>query len=309
MSLDRLDLMLIDELKDNARQPVRALARKLGVNRETVRYRLNRLTAEGILTIACAANLELLGYQFLVVMGINVSPGKADAAGSRLGALPAIKMISLAAGRYNIAAWALFRDRLALAHFVSEELPAIPDVESIELMHSIKWLKDPWRYFQHQTGTSRTYQRDDFSDLDLSVIKAMQLDPRQPIAKLARTVGCSKLVAKASLQKLVDEGSIRFVTVVNPSTLRYDIGSMILVKCKPDKVNDIAHELSALDTTMHVSLVAGQWQVVVVAYFQDAPHIYNFMSETLTSIPGIIEFEFVPLGRILKYNSSFFGSE
>ena len=309
MSLDKLDLMLIDELRDDARQPVLALARKLGINRETVRYRLNRLTTEGILTIACAANLELLGYQFLVVMGINVSPGKAHAVASRLGALPTVKMISLAAGRYNIVGWALFRDRLALAHFVSEELTAISDIESIELMHSIKWLKDPWRYFQHQTGTIRTYQRSDLSDLDLSIIKAMQLDPRQPITKLARTVGCSQLVAKTRLQELVDDGSIRFVTITNPSTLRYDIGSMILVKCKPDKTNSIAHELSTLDTTMHVSLVAGQWQVIVVAYFQDAPHIYSFMSETLPSIPGIKEFEFVPLGRIMKYNSSFFGAE
>ena len=137
----------------------------------------------------------------------------------------------------------------------------------------------------------------------------MQLDPRQPITKLARTVGCSKSVAKTSLEKLVSDGIIRFVVIANPSMLRYDIGSMILVKSKPDKVNAIANELSALDTTMHVSLVAGQWQVLAVAHFQDSPHIYNFMSETMTSIPGIIEFELVPLGKILKYNSSFFGSD
>ena len=48
---------------------------------------------------------------------------------------------------------------------------------------------------------------------------------------------------------------------------------------------------------------------IVVATFKDAQHIYSFMAETLASIPGILEFEFVPLGKMVKYSSSFIDSE
>jgi Lrp/AsnC family transcriptional regulator for asnA, asnC and gidA len=309
MSLDKLDLMLMEELENDASQPVRALARKLGMKRTTVAYHLNRLRAERILTIACVCNPELLGYQFLLVIGINVSSGKADAVASQLVPLPEVKVVSLAAGRYSIMAWALLRDRSALAHFVSEYLAKISDITAVEMIHSYQWVRDSWRYFKPQIGTLRRYPRDNPSDLDLSIAKAMELDPRQTITKLARTVGCSKSVAKTSLEKLLNDGIIRVVSIIDPAALGYDVGVVILIKTTPDKVYAVANELSMQHTARHVSLITGQWQIFVAAQFLDSGHMHNFLSETLTSIPGVMEFEVVHLVKTLKFSISILGSD
>jgi DNA-binding Lrp family transcriptional regulator len=305
MLLDKTDLMLMEELEDDARQPVRALARKLGVNRETVRYRLNRLTAERILNIACIGNPELLGYQFQLLIGINVSLGKTDAVANQFVAMPDVRAVSLAAGPYSILAWVLLRDRLALEHFVVENLTGISDIADIEIMHSYKWVKETWRYLKPQTETVRRYPQDNPSDLDLSIVKAMQLDPRQTITKLARTVGCSKSVARMRLEKLLDEGIIRVVSIIDGTALGYNLGVGILIKAKPDKVYAVANELAMQNIVRHVSLVTGQWQIFVWAQFQDSGQMYSFLSEKLTNIPGIIQFEVVHLGKTLKYSTSF----
>ena len=307
MSVDKLDLMLMRELEDDARQPVRALATKLGVKRTTARYRLNRLMAERTLTIACVSDTDFLGYQFPLLIGINVSPGKAGTVADQLVPLPAVKVVFLSVGRYDILVWALLRDRSALAHFVSENLSSIADITAIEMMHPYHWIKESWTYFKPQTESVRRWRwpQDKPTDLDLSIVKAMQLDPRQTITKLAGTVGCSTSVAKTRLEKLLHDGIISFVSLIRPTALGYNTGAIILIKAKPDKVDAVANELSVQDTARLLSLITGRWQIHFGAQFRDTTHMYDFLSEKLTSIPGIIGYEVIPIRDTLKYSVSF----
>ena len=48
--MDDLDRRLLDALRDNARAPTAALARKLGLSRTTVQSRLERLEQSGVIT-------------------------------------------------------------------------------------------------------------------------------------------------------------------------------------------------------------------------------------------------------------------
>ena len=131
MSLDELDLALIEELKIDARQPVRALARKLGLKRSTVRYRLDRLTSSGILKIICTGDTTFLGYHFFILIGIRTRSGRTNAVADYLASLDTIKYICLSAGRYNIIAWAIYREESDLSYFITKELAAISDISSI----------------------------------------------------------------------------------------------------------------------------------------------------------------------------------
>jgi DNA-binding Lrp family transcriptional regulator len=307
--LDKLDLMIIEELKEDVRQSVHALAKKLGMKRTTLTYRLNRLRSDDILRIACVGDPELLGYQFLLLIGINVTPGKVDEVVNEIVPLPAVSVVALTAGRYNILAWALLRDRPAFANLVSENLTKIPYVISIDLMPSFQWVRGDLNYFKSNVGTVRKPPKNSPSDIDLSIVRAMEIDPRQTIATLARTVGCSRSIAKSKLEKLLSDGIIRFVSLVDPKALKYEIGVVILVKSQVDKLYAVAKELSIHSTSTHVNLITGQWQIFVAAQFENNEEMYNYMSNTLSSIPGIVEFEVIHIVKILKYSfSSFLGS-
>ncbi len=67
ITLDSLDMQIVEQLKVDARQPIRAIARALDVSRETVRIRLNRLISENALSIICVSRAEQLGYEFTLV--------------------------------------------------------------------------------------------------------------------------------------------------------------------------------------------------------------------------------------------------
>ena len=50
-SLDELDMKLLCELEKDGRQSIAELARKVGTSKATARRKLNRLLAEGIISI------------------------------------------------------------------------------------------------------------------------------------------------------------------------------------------------------------------------------------------------------------------
>ena len=298
MLLDELDLSIIEELKADARQPVRSIAHTLGLKRSTVRYRLNRLISEGILRIICRSEPKLLGYQFAIVLCMRTRADRITAVADRLASLPTIKHISLSAGRYNIIAWAVYRDESDLANFISKDLADISDISSIEIMQSFHRFK---AYFQFEEETFSNNVPSQLSELDLALIREMERDPRQTITDLAKTLGCSHTAARNNLTKLIDNGIIRLFPIIDPIVVGFK-GAVILIKPELDKVNTVASKFSSLDTTMHVSLITGQWQIIVAVQFQDSTDLYNYISETISSISGIIEFEVLPLLKTLKFS-------
>lgn len=305
MSIDKLDRSLIEELVGDPRQTVQDLADKLSMKRTTVRFRLNRLREEGTLKIACVVNAELMGYEFLVFLGINVSPGKTVSAANQLASLPDVRIISLTAGNYNIRAWALFRDRSAFAHFISKELSVMTDITALEVMHSIQWFKNTWGYFKPNIQSSSPCRQVLPGDLDMEIIKALQQDPRQSITSLSRAVGCTKSAAKMRLDKLTGDGIINFVVIINPKGLGYDVNIMMLVKCNPVRIQAVAEELARQQRVTYVSLVTGRWQILVGAQFEDNSDLYNFLLETASSIPDITETEVIHVMKTVKYSTTF----
>ena len=302
--LDKLDLMIMDEMEDNARQSILALSKKLGAKRTTILRRLNRLMDEGIVTIACTVHPEFLGHEIVLVLGINVHPGNTSAVATQLAGLQEINVVFMTTGRYDIMTGAILRDRLALEHFVSERLSAISDIATTDIIFSYKWTKLTWKYTKPPKENSSNFVWGNPSDLDLSIIKAMQTDPRKTLKELSRTVGCRINIAKSRLENLIKEGALKFTINIDPTALGYEIGAMILIRCRQDKINAVANKLSALEIARHVSLITGQWQIIMMGQFMDNRHMNNFLLEELPKISGVIKYEVIQLVKTLKYNSN-----
>jgi len=294
-------MQIVEQLKVDARQPIRAIARVLDVSRETIRIRLNRLISENALSIICVTRAEQLGYEFTLVIGVRVHPGYTETVAKKLAALPGVVSVTLAGSRYNIFMWVVLRDRNEFVHFVSKELTSVSNIMAVELMHSFHLVKQFWRVDDHLKEGLNGFSPDPLSNLDLSIITAMQHDPRQTITALAEAVGCSRSVARTRLDELIHDGVIGFFPMVNTALRGYNNWVMILIKAEPDKVNAILEKLASHDATWNVSLVSGQWQVYAIALFKDSRACNKFSAETLSSIPGITEFEIFSIGKSFKY--------
>ena len=103
--MDALDQKLLDLLTRDARMSLAMLARRLGVARSTIQYRLERLERSGAIggyTIRPGAAARAPAIEALVL--IAVEPRLQAAVEKRLGALPAVRRLLSVSGSYDLAA-------------------------------------------------------------------------------------------------------------------------------------------------------------------------------------------------------------
>ncbi|HEX3431345.1 MAG TPA: Lrp/AsnC family transcriptional regulator [Rhizomicrobium sp.] len=99
------DRSLLALLKANAREPVAALARKLGLARSTVQERIARLEREGVIkgyTTLIAEESEARKLRAVVM--IAADPREAGRIGGELKRMPEVRALSAVSGAYDMMA-------------------------------------------------------------------------------------------------------------------------------------------------------------------------------------------------------------
>ena len=74
--IDDINLKIIDILSKDASTPFVNIAKRIGISDATVHIRVRRIIATGIINkFTISVDNDLLGYDHLAFMGINISPG------------------------------------------------------------------------------------------------------------------------------------------------------------------------------------------------------------------------------------------
>ncbi|MFE9423542.1 Lrp/AsnC family transcriptional regulator [Kitasatospora sp. NPDC006697] len=120
--LDELDRSLLAALAVDARSPATALAARLGAAESTVRRRLHRLAAGGLLRTHVTVDPRLLGMAVDANLWLSVPPGRLAAAGAALAAHPQVHGVLATSGPHNLMAAVFCPDYPALYRFSTEVL-------------------------------------------------------------------------------------------------------------------------------------------------------------------------------------------
>jgi Lrp/AsnC family transcriptional regulator for asnA, asnC and gidA len=76
--LDDIDLKIIDILSRNSSTPFVEIGKQIGISDATIHIRVRKLISEGVISkFTICVNNDLLGYDHLGFMGINVDPAYA----------------------------------------------------------------------------------------------------------------------------------------------------------------------------------------------------------------------------------------
>ena len=103
--MDEIDTALIELLVENARMPVASLAKHLNLARSTVQARLDRLEHTGVIkgyTVRLGDKMRSERLRATVLLQID--PMKLPAVLARLKALPEVRAVHTASGRFDLIA-------------------------------------------------------------------------------------------------------------------------------------------------------------------------------------------------------------
>ena len=144
--LDSVDSKILAMLQLNGREPYREIARAVGVSEGTVRGRVNRLQANGVLTIAAIADPFKLGYSVMVFCLLKLAVGSQHDVIDELVPWDEITYISSCTGRADLYIQIVCRDHDHLWEILTQRLPGVDGVTDVETFQEIKMHKVSYVY-------------------------------------------------------------------------------------------------------------------------------------------------------------------
>lgn len=145
-SLSAVDSKILSLLQLDGRMPYREIARQVNVSEGTVRSRVRRLEAAGVLTIAAIADPFKLGYSILMFCLLNVELGHRQGVIDELEKWHEITYISSLTGRSDLYVQMVCHDAKHLWEVLYERLPRVQGVTNVETFQEIKMHKVSYVY-------------------------------------------------------------------------------------------------------------------------------------------------------------------
>jgi DNA-binding Lrp family transcriptional regulator len=141
--LDDVNLKIIDILGKDSSTPFVEIAKQLGVSDATVHIRVRRSISEGIISkFTVIIDNNLLGYDHLAFMGINVKPGLADEAIEDLSNLEEVLEIHEMHGTFDLLLKIRSKDLDQMRDVVENKIRTLPHIIETELMTVLKTRKE-----------------------------------------------------------------------------------------------------------------------------------------------------------------------
>jgi Lrp/AsnC family transcriptional regulator, regulator for asnA, asnC and gidA len=141
--LDDVNLRIIDILGRDSSTPFVEIAKQIGISDATVHIRVRRLIAAGIISkFTISVNNNLLGYDHLAFMGINVEPGSAEEVTVNLTNIDEVLEIHEMHGRFDLLLKIRAKDLNQMREIVVNKIRKLPNIIETELMTVLKSRKE-----------------------------------------------------------------------------------------------------------------------------------------------------------------------
>ena len=144
--LDELDLKILDGLAHDARTSNRKIAAELGITEGTVRSRIKRMEAEGLVRITAMTNIARLRNPILAYIWVEVErSAQCDELAKQLAAVPEIGFVGKMLGRFDLLAITLVQNHAELAAFLHRRISGLRGVLRTECSLGVNFVKHDYR--------------------------------------------------------------------------------------------------------------------------------------------------------------------
>lgn len=131
MKIDQTSIEIIKHLRDG-RKSFGQIARDLDIAENTVRSRVAKLIAEGVLDISGHINPEALPRHQAVIIGVKLATMDLISKGEEFSKLKGVISVSVVTGRFDLILIVLLKEAFGLLEFYTDEVANLEGVQSVE---------------------------------------------------------------------------------------------------------------------------------------------------------------------------------
>ena len=131
MKIDEINLAIIKHLR-SGRKSYKQIAKALSVSENTIRSRVHKLTAAGILEISGLVDPEAIEGHRVVIVGVKLKTMNLVKKGEEFSKLRGVISVSVVTGRFDLILMVFLKTGFGLLEFYTEEVSKLQDVQSVE---------------------------------------------------------------------------------------------------------------------------------------------------------------------------------
>ena len=139
-------------------------------------------------------------------------------------------------------------------------------------------------------------------ETDRQIITLLQERGRRTNADIARHIGVSESTVKNRIDRLVDNGMLKVLAVLNPVAMGYGVDILVGIRVLPGQVQKVGDKLKAMNEVVYLGYVAGRYDIIVEVLLHSQKDLFHFLTTVLGGIKGIMQTETFSVLQTEKIN-------
>ena len=290
MNLSVKDKRILYELEQDCRQGWSSIAKKIGMSKQVVRYRVNALEQKKVISqYMMIIDTQRLGYQFFTVFFQlkNATKKREQELVQFLCKLDETNWVTSAAGKWNVLASFMvnnivkFHECLERLHDMFQD---VLDEKSFSIVVEGMPCKKKYLFDTDDLdGKQLFFGRQDSVRLDSHDVRILHVLSENPIMPLQHIASKTKLsfeTIKARMKNLRDVGIIQAFTIkLNPGMYGYEWYYVLLKldKCSVDQRKKLQHILRSHPNVVFLATMIGNENLVMDVHVKNVEELQELL--------------------------------
>jgi Lrp/AsnC family transcriptional regulator, regulator for asnA, asnC and gidA len=137
-------------------------------------------------------------------------------------------------------------------------------------------------------------------EIDRAIIACLQEDSRRPSAEIARHLGVAERTVRARIERLVQDEVVFLAAIVNPRAIGYNVTADVFLEVELGRIQEVARQVADIEEVCYVGLTTGDRDVSVQVFAPSVDTLYDFVTEKLNRIPGVLRSKTYVIPRVSK---------
>jgi DNA-binding Lrp family transcriptional regulator len=121
---DKIDIKIVNLLLENGRMPASEMSRRVGdISERLIRYRIERMVAEGVIQISAVVNPEALGLSIKADIWVEVEADQVLAVAKKLALLENVTYVACGIGQNDISIQLVAKDTAEVYYVYQWRIP------------------------------------------------------------------------------------------------------------------------------------------------------------------------------------------
>lgn len=123
--------------------------------------------------------------------------------------------------------------------------------------------------------------------VDKPLVQLLGSDALQSSESLARKLSVSAATVRRRIRKLVKDGTLRVVAVVDPDRVGLPLAALLALDVPHERLQEVSDQLSSHSEVKWVSTMTGRFNIMALVRTSSTDELAQFMQNELTRLEGI----------------------